>query len=294
MEKKYIELIKKTLDSDYIGDDCAYLKDLGIVISQDSLVEGVHFLREKIPPFSLGRKTSAVNISDICAAGAEPKYMTVSLSLPSDIDKNFIEEFYKGLKSVYSGLEIVGGDLTKSDKIYISASIIGITEGRNISSRKNARIGQKIVISGFHGSSATGLMLLKEGKSEPQNIIKAHLEPIPQFEFSKIIAQKQKLPYAMIDTSDGLMDGLSQISEQSEVLLDVDFNKIPVEKEIKNFAGWENKVLFGGEDYGLIASVDEVADNMIIIGEVKKGTGVRINGRLYTKEEVERNIFKHF
>lgn len=294
MEKEFIKLIKSTLNSGYIGDDCAYLEDLGIVISQDSLVEDVHFLRDKITPYSLGKKTAAVNISDICASGAEPAYMTVSLSVPSDTPKAFIKEFYEGLNSVYKPLKIVGGDLTKADKIYISAAIIGKTKGRNISSRKNAKIGQKVVISGFHGSSATGLILLKNGKAKPENLIKAHLEPEPQIKFSKQISTTQKTPYAMIDTSDGLMDGLSRIAEDSGVLLDIDFNKIPVEKEVKEFENWEERVLFGGEDYGLIATIDKPEAGMTVIGEVKKGAGVLIKGRLYSAEDVENRSFKHF
>lgn len=294
MEKEFIKLIQNTLKSDYIGDDCAYLKDLGLVISQDSLVEDVHFVRNKISPYYLGRKTAAVNVSDICASGAEPSYMTVGLSVPKDTDAEFIKNFYEGLNSVYEGLKIVGGDLTRSDKIYISAAILGFSKGRNISSRKNARKGQKVVISGFHGSSSLGLKLIKENKKEPQNLINAHINPTPQIEFSKKIASSQMKPYAMIDTSDGLMDGLSQISEQSGVMLDVDFEKIPVEKEVKTFDNWENYVLFGGEDYGIIATVDNPCDDMTVIGEVKTGSGVKICGEIYTSQMVENNVYKHF
>jgi len=293
MEKEFIKLIKSTLNSDYIGDDCAYLKDLGIVVSQDSLVEGVHFL-SNISPYYLGRKTAAVNLSDIAASGAEPLYMTVGLSVPKNINADFIKEFYNGLNSVYEGLKIVGGDLTCADKIYISATIIGKTQGRNISSRKNAHVGQKVVVSGFHGSSALGLKLILQGKNEPQNLIKAHLDPAPQLEFSKAIALTQKTPYAMTDTSDGLMDALSQISEQSGVMLDIDFEKIPVEKEVKEFENWENYVMFGGEDYGLIATIDSPTPNMTVIGEVKSGNGVNIRGEIYTPEMVENSSYKHF
>lgn len=165
MEKELIKLIKTTLNSSYIGDDCAYLKDLGIVISQDSLVEDIHFLRDKISPWQLGWKTASVNISDICASGAQPKYMTVALSLPKEINTEFVKEFYDGLKSACDGVEIVGGDITAADKIFISATAIGSDKGRNISSRANAQPGQKIVIAGVHGSSAAGLKLLLEGKS---------------------------------------------------------------------------------------------------------------------------------
>lgn len=293
-EKEFINLIKTTLNSPYIGDDCAYLKDLGITISQDSLVEGVHFLRDKITPYQLGRKSASVNISDICASGAEPKYMTVALSLPKDATSDFVKEFYDGLKSACNGVEIVGGDITAADKIYISITAIGVTDGRNISSRAHAKAGQKIIVSGPHGSSAAGLKLLLEGKTEPQNLIKAHLAPIAQREFSRQIATSQKAPYAMMDTSDGLMDALSQIADASGVLMSIDFDKIPLDNEIKTVPNWQELVLFGGEDYQLIATVDAPPANAIVIGEVKKGLGVEINGKIYSKALINEKSFKHF
>ncbi len=294
MEKTFIDIIKTTLNSSYIGDDCAHLKDLGIVVSQDSLVEGVHFLRDKISPWQLGWKTANVNISDICASGAEPKYMTVALSLPKDTNPEFVKEFYEGLKSACNGVEIVGGDITGADKIYISATAIGRAQGRNISSRSHARVGQKIVISGVHGSSAAGLKLLLSGKTEPKKLIKAHLEPVAQREFSKKIATTQKSDYAMMDTSDGLMDALSQIAEASGVLMSIDFDKIPIDEEIKTLPDWQKLVLFGGEDYGLVATVDTPNPDAIIIGNVKKGSGVEINNTLYTNTMTQQKIFKHF
>lgn len=293
-EHDFIEIIKSTLNSKYIGNDCAYLPDLGIVVTQDSLVEGVHFLQNKITPFQLGFKTAQVNISDICASGAEPKYLTVALSLPENTNESFIKDFYKGLKVGCKNVEIVGGDLTKADKIYISATAIGTTLGRNISSRSNAKIGQKIVISGVHGSSGAGLRLLLQGKNEPKTLIKSHLEPIAQREFSKHIATTQKNDYAMMDTSDGLADALIQISENSGVKLEIDFNKILYNPEIKLFSDWKDLILFGGEDYGIIATVDNPTKDMPIIGEVKKGSGVIVDDILLTRAFVQEKSFKHF
>ena len=93
-EKEFIQIIKSTLNSNYIGDDCAYLKDLGIVVTQDSLVEDVHFKMDYMTPYQLGYKSVMVNISDICASGAEPKYITISLSLPKHVDEDFVKNFY--------------------------------------------------------------------------------------------------------------------------------------------------------------------------------------------------------
>ena len=106
-EKEFINIIKNTLNSELIGDDCAYLKDLGIVVTQDSLVEDVHFSRKFSSPYQLGYKSAMVNISDVCASGAKPLYLTVSLSLPDDIDGEFIKEFYKCILHGVFGVQTV-------------------------------------------------------------------------------------------------------------------------------------------------------------------------------------------
>jgi len=297
MEKEFIKIIKETLKSEHIGDDCAYLKDLEITISQDSLVEDIHFLRNKITPWQLGWKTVMVNISDICASGADPKYLTIALSLPKDISKNFIKEFYEGAKSAAQEVKIVGGDLTASEKIYISATAIGSTKNRNISSRSNAKAGQKIIISGNCGSSAGGLKLLLENNQSLSPLIKNHLEPIAQKEFSKTISTQQKNPYAMMDTSDGLMDALIQIAKASNVVMSIKTEKIPHAKEIEQFSDWQELVLYGAEDYQLIATVDTIPANAIVIGEVKtirQSSGVEINNNFISEASINGKCFKHF
>lgn len=298
-EKEFITIIKNTLNSPYIGDDCAYLKDLGIVVTQDSLVEDIHFSTKFISAFDLGFKAVMVNVSDVVASGAEPKYLTVSLSLPSNVKEDFVEEFYNGCKKACGDdVQIVGGDITGSEKIYISICAIGKTLGRNISSRKNAKIGQKVIVSGIHGSSSAGLKLLLEGKNSPEKFIKSHINPVAQVEFGKKISTTVKEPYAMMDTSDGLMDGLSTIANESGVLLDIDFDKIPHEKDIEQFENWQDLVLFGGEDYQILATVPQNFQGGFEIGVVKEGLGVNLKLRdkitHYSKQDVEEKVFNHF
>lgn len=298
-EKEFITIIKNTLNSPYIGDDCAYLKDLGIVVTQDSLVEDIHFSTKFISAFDLGFKAVMVNVSDVAASGAEPKYLTVSLSLPSNVKEDFVEEFYNGCKKACGNdVQIVGGDITGSEKIYISICAIGKTLGRNISSRKNAKIAQKVIVSGIHGSSSAGLKLLLEGKNSPEKFIKSHINPVAQVEFGKKISTTVKEPYAMMDTSDGLMDGLSTIANESGVLLDIDFDKIPYEKDIEQFENWQDLVLFGGEDYQILATVPQNFQGGFEIGVVKEGLGVNLKLRdkitHYSKQDVEEKFFNHF
>ena len=102
-----------------------------------------------------------------------------------------------------------------------------------------------------------------------------------------------------MDTSDGLMDALSQIAAASGVVMDVDFEKIPFDKDLKQFKNFEDIILYGAEDYQLIATVDD-ARNFTVIGDVKSSDvcGVKINysdkSVFYTKEDVERKLYKHF
>ncbi len=293
-EKELIKIIKSTLNSKYIGDDCAYLKDLGIVITQDSLVEDVHFKMDLITPYQLGFKSVMVNISDVCASGANPKYLTISLSFPNSVNANFVKEFYEGAKNASGNVEIVGGDITGSNKIYISVTAIGSTKGRKISSRQNAKKGHKIIVSGEHGSSAYGLKLLLNGKNKPEKFIKAHLMPVAQKEFSKQISENITCDYAMMDTSDGLADALMQIAKASDVILSIDTSKIPHDKSVDI-----DTVLYGGEDYQLVATVpDDILKNLndyTIIGEVKEkitDSGLMIDHRFYTN--IDEKLYNHF
>jgi thiamine-monophosphate kinase len=299
-EKEFISKIKNMLNSNYIGDDCAYLPDLGIVVTQDSLVEGVHFSLDYMTPYQLGYKAVMVNLSDVASSGANPKYLTIALSLPSTVDENFIEEFYKGAqKACGSEIKIVGGDITGADKVYVSVSAIGSTEFRKIASRKNAKVGYKVVVAGTHGSSAAGLRQLKSGAKCSEEFVKAHLEPEAQIEFGKNIGKNIQVDYAMMDTSDGLMDALSTIANESEVLLEVYFDKIPYDYHLVNFEDLQDLVLFGGEDYGIVAVIPKDLDcGGVEIGEVKKGLGVDLrfgqNVTHYSKEDVENKIYNHF
>lgn len=299
-EKELIRIIKSTLNSEYIGDDCAYLKDLQIVVTQDSLVENVHFRLDYTTPYQLGWKSAMVNISDICASGAVPKYLTIALSLPKYINENFVKEFYEGAKAACDDVEIVGGDLTGSDKLYISVTAIGNAKNRNISSRSNAKAGYKIIVSGEHGNSAKGLELLTNnpspafqapsptrGEEGKNKFLNAHLMPVAQKEFSRKISENTTENYAMMDTSDGLADALIQIAKASGVTICVDTSKIPHDPDVNI-----ETVLYGGEDYQLVAAVPD-ALGYTVIGEVKDGeAGIEIDGKFYT--DIDDKLYNHF
>lgn len=302
-EEQIINSIKSIIGEKYIGDDCAYLKDLNLVISQDNLIEDVHFSLQYTTPYQLGYKSTMVNISDISASGGRGKYITVGLSLPKNISIDFVKEFYKGLKDACGNIEIVGGDITGSDKIMISITIIGTTNGRKISSRSNAKKGQVVVVSGEHGSSAGGLKLLQNNKDE-KDLINAHLMPKAQVEFSEKISLNIKEDYAMMDSSDGLADALFKIAQSSDKTIIVDFDKVIFNKKLKEIFPKEYKdlILYGGEDYQIIATVSEnfaQKYNLHIIGTVEeKQEDVILKIKNFDKEDLIINnldkCFNHF
>jgi len=289
-----INTVKQLTGSEFIGDDCAYLSELGIVVTQDSLVENVHFKRGWCTPYQLGFKSIAVNISDILASGAEPKYITIALSLPNNVSQNFVKEFYYGANSALNGAKIIGGDITGSNNdIMISVCAIGICKNRNISSRKNANVGYSVVTHGLYGSSAIGLKALMDGDID-NKFIKSHLEPNLCPNFSKYIATNVSEPYAMMDTSDGLADALYKIADASGVKLVINYDKIPCNKQANR-----EQVLFGGEDYNLLAVVPtnyiNLIPNAIEIGYADKfdGTLLDISGEKYNKYS-QLKVYNHF
>lgn len=282
-ELEFLEIIKNTLSKNsYIGDDCAWLKDLGIVITQDSLVEDIHFSSKFSTPYQLAYKAIIVNLSDVLASGAIPKYIMVSLSLPQNIGTDFVSEFYKACEDLSTeyDFEVIGGDITGSSKIFISICAIGLTEGRKISSRKNAKIGDYVITTGVHGSSAAGLFLLQNNILQHPTLIKKHLMPNIPKAFSDEISTKINRDYAMMDTSDGLIDALFKIAQASKILISIDFDKTPYDKKIEKIAkdaniDFKDWIFYGGEDYQLIACIDEenldkLESSYTIIGQVKE------------------------
>ena len=307
-ELEYLNIINKTLtDSSLLGDDCAYLKEFDLCITQDTLVEGVHFLLNTTDAFTLAQKSVNVNLSDLAAAGAKPLYITLSLSLPKNIDQNFVENFYKGVESAVSkyGIKVAGGDLTGADRVYISICAIGKKYNSVQVSRTNAKAGDIIALTGTHGSSAGGLKLLLQGKKEPEILIKKHLLPSAQVEKSQIILQTafdcNVKNIAMMDSSDGLGDALYKLSTGCGYLFDIDFDSIPVDEELKTAFSeeWKDLLMWGGEDFELVFCIDKSAFEKLDKTKFYKiGT---VSDKPITKDianvlnqEFENKIFKHF
>ncbi len=280
-ELEYLEVIKATLAKhSLIGDDCAFLEDLCIAITQDSLCEHVHFKMDTTSAYDLGYKSVAVNLSDLAAAATRPKYLTIAISLPRNVDKLFVPEFYEGVNDICKkyDVEVIGGDITSSRNIFISVTAIGKAISQFKSSRKNAKSGDLVITTGEHGSSTAGLALLNLKSTKIPELIDAHLKPEPAVKQGLALAKAVTSDFAAMDTSDGLADTLYKIATASNVTLDIDFEKVPRSSKLIHVVNDENTVtnwvLWGGEDYKLVACVDESTyekldkNDFTIIGKV--------------------------
>ncbi len=285
-EFEFLNIINNTLKSPYLGDDCAYLEDFNLVLSSDCLIEDIHFKQSYMTPQEIARKALLVNISDILASGAKPRF--VSITLAGKLNSSFICDFYKEVKKTTQefDIEVIGGDLSNASKLCISITILGQTKNRRISSRKNACNNYIVAATGEFGSSAQGLFDLSKGINN-NYYINYHKNPPLYPLISEQIAKTTKHPYAMMDSSDGLCDCLYQISTQSKVRIEVEYDRIPKKTDNKDF------VLFGGEDYSLVVCLDE-SDYKNIQGLEKIGVCSIGSGVYVDKKELCYNGFNHF
>ena len=285
-EFEFLNIISNTLsDNSFLGSDCAYLDEYKIAISKDILIEDVHFSLSFMTPTEIARKALLVNISDILASGAKPKYVVIGLS--GNLNQKFVKEFYESLNETVNefNIKIIGGDLTKSAKIVISITILGDYKDRNVSSRYNAKDNYIVAVKGEFGSSSQGLEDLMNNKEN--YFTNFHKNPTLYPILSEEISKNTEFPYAMMDSSDGLLDCLNQISEKSKVKIEVDFDKIPTKINDKN------RILNGGEDYSLVICMDKrdfvKFPCLEQIGVCSKGEGVFVDNKRMVFEG-----YKHF
>ncbi|PIX21438.1 MAG: thiamine-phosphate kinase, partial [Deltaproteobacteria bacterium CG_4_8_14_3_um_filter_45_9] len=205
-----------------IGDDVAVIKmgAKALLVTTDILIEGIHFDRSWLDPYQLGRKSLAVNLSDIASMGGIPKYFLISIGLPKNLPLSFISSFYLGLKKEAKQfrVELIGGDTSLSQKIVINICLLGEGRKKDLLFRKGARVGDDLFVSGTLGDAALGLKILQEkGKIiGAEGLIKKHLSPCPRVELGQTIA-KHHWATAMIDVSDGLLIDTSHLLQESGV-----------------------------------------------------------------------------
>ncbi len=251
-----------------IGDDAAYLppSPAGWLISQDMLVEGVHFRFDWITPEQLGEKAVAVNISDIAAMGGIPKAILTSIAVPGNFDVEVIEALYRGMAKALDryGAVLVGGDTVSSpDKFTLDVSVVGHPGAKGPVLLSGAKPGDRLFVTGRLGASYAGYMLLCHNVSWPstsiqhRSVLQAHLAPVARVEAGQ---QLGALAHAMTDISDGLVNELKAMTRFGGIGARIEAERVPIDQATKMVAKEYGQdaldfALYGGEDYELLAAV---------------------------------------
>ena len=235
-----IEKIKKTISNSPavlqgIGDDCAVVKfdkDRLMLLSCDMLMEGIDFT-SRVNPYLLGRKAIACSISDIAAKGGLPKYTLVALGIPKNKTYAYVRRFYKGLNywAKKFKIDIVGRDISESERVVIDVSMVGLVEKQKLVLRKGSQQGDIIFVTGKLGDITSD----------------KHLTFKPRLEEARFLVNNFKVN-SMIDISDGLALDLSRIlkvNDQGAVIYE---DLLPKHKKKSALSD----VLYQGEEFELL------------------------------------------
>jgi len=263
-----------------IGDDAAVMDHFGkqTVVTTDLLVEGIHFDLMYTPMKHLGYKSVIVNLSDVYAMNASPAQITMSVAFSNRFSVEALDEFYEGVYAACDkyNVDLVGGDTTSSQKGFIiCVTAIGEVAPDKFVTRSGAKKGDLICVSGELGAAYLGLTLLEREKKvfletkgvqpdlENQDYIVGRiLKPEARKDIIDFFAEKDIMPTAMIDISDGLSSELLHICKKSEVGCMLYEEKIPVNDLARQFA-YKLELdptacaLSGGEDYELLFTIDQ-------------------------------------
>ena len=302
-----------------IGDDCAVIEknsETAWLLTMDTLIESVHFRRDWHPPELLGRKTVAVNVSDIAAMGGRPLFALLSLGLPADFSQDWVKQFSQGLAEACReyGCLLIGGDTVCSpERISLTLTVIGEMRKERVLYRHGAQPGDTVFVSGPLGWSAAGLALLQAGKTltdeKWRRLLLAHLNPQPRIALGQFLAASG-LVHAMMDMSDGLATDLAQLCKASRVGAVLEAALLPGNEELFAAAEFLQEdalrwMISGGEDYELLftaASTDNerlrqqaAAQGWLLypVGTIKAGLDVVLR-RGGTEEQVAFQGFDHF
>jgi len=294
-----------------VGDDCAIITSEGkqLVVTTDLLVEGIHFDLVYTPLAHLGYKSVAVNLSDVCAMGAIPTQITVSIAASAKFSVESLEQLYDGIRRACSryDVDLVGGDTTSSmTGLVICITAIGqIPEGK-ASMRSGAKVGDLICVSGDLGGAYAGFQVLQREKevfmvnsnSQPDlkkydYVVDRQLKPEPRLDVVRKLMELGIQPHSMIDVSDGLSSEILHICDQSNCGAKIFESKIPIDAQTEMVAEELNldAIIFamnGGEDYELLFTIDaadqskiaQMLDYVTIIGYITEASeGCKLMGK---------------
>ncbi len=263
-----------------IGDDAAVLnfKDARTIVTNDLLVEGIHFDLSYMPLKHLGYKAVVVNLSDVYAMNAKASQILVSIAVSNRFPLEALEELYEGIALAcnFYKVDLAGGDTTSSTKgMLISVTAIGESKEENIVYRNGAKPNDLLVVSGDLGGAYMGLQVLEREKEvfkvnpnsqpdlEPYSyVVQRQLKPEARKDMVELLENLGVTPTAMIDISDGLSSEILHLCKQSRVGCKLFEDRIPLDPTVIS-ACEEFKMdstlvaLSGGEDYELLFTIDQ-------------------------------------
>jgi thiamine-monophosphate kinase len=286
-----------------VGDDGAIVRPtagMELVVSTDMLVSGTHFLPDANPA-DLGWKTLAVNVSDMAAMGAQPRWALLAAALPAATE-SWIEKFARGFFACADefGIDVIGGDTTKGPRNFC-VTIFGEVPAGQALLRSGAQVGDDIWVSGQPGRAALGLAQL-QGRHDLREPLRSEClaalhRPQPRVALGLAL---RGLASAAIDVSDGLLADLGHILEESKVSADMRMPDLPppgIERDC---------LLAGGDDYELAftapvqcrTEVGALSARLGLaltrIGTVKGGVSPRLTFSLPDDVELDRLGYDHF
>lgn len=264
-----------------VGDDAAvWEKEPGkyTVLTTDTLIEQVHFDLSYVPLKHLGYKAIAVNVSDVCAMNATPKYVTVSLAVSSRFTVEALEELYEGILLACKAYEVdlVGGDTTSSvSGMCLSITAVGEVDKEKVSFRSGGQENDLLVVTGDLGGAYLGLQILEREKQiflenpgiQPNlegndYLLERQLKPEARVDIVKLLAELEVVPTSMIDISDGLASEILHLCTSSKKGCRLFEEKIPLDPGVTQTAEEFNLdpsvcALSGGEDYELLFTIKQ-------------------------------------
>lgn len=258
-----------------------------MVATTDMLVEGTHFRRDWSSAEDVGHKAAAKNFSDIAAMGARPTALLVAVGVPGDLPLEWADGLMDGLRQECGALDVavVGGDVVSSDKIVLGVTALGDLGGRNAVRLDTCQVGDLVAFAGKLGWGAAGYAVLARGFRSPVQVVAAHRRPEPPYAAG--IAASELGATAMTDVSDGLISDLSRIADASGVRIELTSAALVVPGKLAEVGAALNVdpmhwILTGGDDYALVATFPAdtaLPEQWQVIGAVKEGDGVRVDGR---------------
>ena len=289
-----------------IGDDAALLEpdpDFHLVVSTDTIVSGIHFFPDA-DPADIGYKALAVNLSDMAAMAAVPRWFTLALTLSeAQMAHEWLDGFARGLGQAAGeyNVSLVGGDLCKGPPA-VTIQVIGeCPKGREIR-RRGAAAGDHIYVSGELGSAAFALEMLKSGRTPHPDCLTRLLRPVPRIELGVSL---RGIASAMIDISDGLLADLGHLLHAGSVGARVDIDALPYHERLDAEPDPAQKwrcILSGGDDYELCFTVprdrqkqlESVDYPVFRIGEITAEKGLRCVRNDGTEYVPDRTGYRHF